>query len=119
MADCQHERLRHLDGRTGAHEWCRDCGSMRKVGGRWVPPGRPWRTSKKRSGKKISRQIMLWLGEEADAAKGKDACSSSSSSSSSSTGEVPDGLDCKSAASAALDLRIDTLNGAYACFGGT
>lgn len=42
MTHCAHTRLKNLTGYT----WCRDCGALRALeeGGRWVRPGRVWRT---------------------------------------------------------------------------
>ena len=57
---CSHERVRELVD----HTWCRDCGALRKSGGRWVPAARRWRgssSSSKRTARK-SPQLGLFEG---------------------------------------------------------
>lgn len=61
---CSHERVRELAG-PEPHTWCRDCGALRKVGGRWVPAARRWRSSsseKRRT--KQNPQLGLFEGSE-------------------------------------------------------
>lgn len=59
MKHCPHARLKNLPG----HVWCRDCGALRVLEehGRWVRPGRVWRTSERtdRTVKKTKQQLTL------------------------------------------------------------
>jgi hypothetical protein len=72
---CSHERVRELID----HTWCRDCGALRKSGGRWVPAARRWRSSssgEKRRAKK-NPQLGLFEGSENADTAHVETCSES------------------------------------------